>query len=77
MWFEKEYLSKAELGAIKATTLIVYGDHDYVTLEHGVDMHHAIENSQFCVLPDCSHEEVFLRKSYLSSKIAEDFFNGK
>jgi pimeloyl-ACP methyl ester carboxylesterase len=46
------------------------------TLEHGLEIHNTIKNSQFCVIPNCSHE-VFSEKPEIITKIAIDFLNGK
>lgn len=76
MWFQEQYFPKADLEAIKTPTLIVYGDNDMYTLEHGIEINNAIKNSQFCVIPNCSHE-VFGDKPALISQISIDFLSGK
>ena len=76
MWFQEQYFPKSDLEAIKIPTLVVYGDDDMCTFEHGLEIHNAIKNSQFCVIPNCSHD-VFAEKPELISQIAIDFFNGK
>lgn len=76
MWFKEQYFPKTDLQAIKIPTLVVYGDNDMYTLEHGIEIHNAIKNSQFSVIPNCSHE-VFADKPELISQIAIDFFKGK
>jgi len=76
MWFQQQYFLKSNLEAIKIPTLIVYGDNDMFTLEHGIEIHNAIKNSQFCVIPNCSHD-VFADKPELISQISIDFLNGK
>jgi pimeloyl-ACP methyl ester carboxylesterase len=76
MWFEEEYFPKNDLEMIKIPVMIVYGDHDMYRLEHGIEMHRAIRNSQFCVLPNTSHY-VFWEKPDLINQIAIEFFNSK
>jgi pimeloyl-ACP methyl ester carboxylesterase len=76
MWFEKEYFPKADLTLIHIPVLIVYGDQDQYTLEHGIEMYRAIKNSQFCVIPNCTHD-VFNKKPDLINRLAIDFFNNK
>jgi pimeloyl-ACP methyl ester carboxylesterase len=44
-----------------------------ISIEHGVAMHRQIKGSQYCVLPNTSHE-VFAEKPDLIDKIAIDFF---
>jgi pimeloyl-ACP methyl ester carboxylesterase len=76
MWFQEQYFPKSDLEAIKIPTLVVYGDNDMYTLEHGIEIHSAIKNSQFCVIPNCSHE-VFRDKPEIISQLSFDFLNGK
>lgn len=76
MWFQEQYFPKSDLEAIKIPTLVVYGDNDMYTLEHGIEIHNAIKNSQFCVIPNCSHE-VFGDKAEIINRISIDFFKGK
>jgi pimeloyl-ACP methyl ester carboxylesterase len=76
MWFQEQYFPKTDLEAIKMPTLVVYGDNDMYTLEHGIEIHKAIKNSQFCVIPNCSHE-VFGDKPEIISRISIDFLKGK
>ncbi len=76
IWFENQYFPKSDLEAINIPTLIIYGDNDMYSLEHGIEIHNAIKNSQFCVIPKCSHE-VFWEKSDVITKIINDFIIGK
>ena len=76
MWFKEEYFPKSDLEAIKIPTLIIYGDRDMYTLEHGIEIRNAISNSQFCVIPNCSHE-VFREKPKLFLELAQIFLNEK
>jgi pimeloyl-ACP methyl ester carboxylesterase len=46
----------AELARIQAPVLVVGADHDMVRLEHLVDIHRAIPDSQLCIVPGASHE---------------------
>jgi pimeloyl-ACP methyl ester carboxylesterase len=74
MWFKEQYFPKDDLEKIKASTLVIYGDKDMFTLEHGIEIRNAIKNSQFCVIPDCSHQ-VFYEKPELFIEIALTFLN--
>ena len=76
MWFEEQYFPKSDLESLKTPTLVVYGDNDMYTLEHGIEIHNAIKGSQFCVIPNCSHE-VFGDKPEIISQISIDFLNGR
>jgi pimeloyl-ACP methyl ester carboxylesterase len=76
MWFQEQYFPKSDLEALKIPTLVVYGDNDMYTLVHGIEIHTAIKNSQFCVIPNCSHE-VFGDKPEIISQLSIDFLSGK
>jgi pimeloyl-ACP methyl ester carboxylesterase len=76
MWFKEEYFPKSDLEAIKIPTLIIYGDKDMYTLEHGIEIRNAISKSQFCVIPNCSHE-VFREKPNLFTELAQIFLSEK
>jgi len=77
MWFKEQYFPKSDLEAIKVSTLVVYGDNDMYSLEHGIEIHNAIKNSQFCVIPNCTHEGVFWEKYESIIQLSIDFFIGK
>jgi pimeloyl-ACP methyl ester carboxylesterase len=51
----------AELGGISAPTLLVFGDHDFIRLEHAVQMHALIPGAQLAVLPGATHMGVLRR----------------
>ena len=50
-----------ELGSITAPTLLVLGDHDFVRLEHAVQVHGLIPGAQLAVLPGATHVGVLHR----------------
>jgi pimeloyl-ACP methyl ester carboxylesterase len=70
-----EYFPKSILEAINIPVLVVYGDRDVIRLSHGIEIKDAIRNSQFCIIPNCSHT-VFDHKPDLIDRIAIDFFSG-
>ena len=76
MVYEKEYFPTTVYNNINIPVMIVLGDRDDISIEHGLEMHRLIKNSQYCVLPNTSHE-VFSEKPGLISKIAAGFFDGK
>jgi pimeloyl-ACP methyl ester carboxylesterase len=47
--------SDEQLAGITAPVLVVMGDHDFVTVEHGALMKRLIPGSQLAVLPDTTH----------------------
>jgi len=74
MWHQEIYFSPTFLKDIKIPVMIVLGDRDAVTLEHGIEMHRLIRNSQLCILPNTSHA-VFHERADLINRIAIDFFS--
>ncbi|MBS1978001.1 MAG: alpha/beta hydrolase [Bacteroidetes bacterium] len=73
MWHQEIYFSPNVLKEITIPVMIVLGDRDEVTLEHGMEMHHLIKNSQLCILPNTSHQ-VFHERPTLINQIAIEFF---
>ncbi len=73
MWSQKIYFPATVLEGIKIPVMIVLGDQDIVTLEHGIEMHNLIKGSQFCVLPNTSHG-VFRERPKLINEFAINFF---
>jgi len=51
----------AELGQISAPTLLIFGDHDFIRLEHAVEMSGLIPGAQLAVLPGATHMGVLRR----------------
>ena len=57
MVYQKEsYFSDSIYGRINIPVMIVLGDRDDIIVEHGLEMHRLIKGSQFCVLPNTTHE---------------------
>ena len=73
MWYGREYFPESVYDDINIPVMIVLGDHDDISIEHGLEMNRLIKNSQFCVLPNTSHE-VFAERPDLINQIAIDFF---
>jgi pimeloyl-ACP methyl ester carboxylesterase len=61
-----------DLGSISAPTLLVFGDHDFIRLEHAVQMHGLIPGAQLAVLPGTTHMGV-LRRADLIVPLVEGF----
>jgi pimeloyl-ACP methyl ester carboxylesterase len=53
--------SAEELGSIRAATLIMVGDNDFVRVEHAAAMRQLIPGSQLAVLPDTTHMQLTQR----------------
>jgi pimeloyl-ACP methyl ester carboxylesterase len=73
MWYQREYFPDSIYARIHIPVMIVLGDRDDISIEHGLEMHHLISGSQYCVLPNTTHE-VFSERPDLINKIALDFF---
>jgi pimeloyl-ACP methyl ester carboxylesterase len=74
MIYQKEsYFPDSIYGRISIPVMIVLGDRDDIIIEHGLEMHRLIKGSQFCILPNTTHE-VFSEKPDLINKIAIGFF---
>lgn len=73
MWYSKEYFSPSIYANINIPIMIVLGDRDDISIEHGLEMHRLIKNSQYCILPNTTHE-VFSERPDLINTIAIDFF---
>jgi pimeloyl-ACP methyl ester carboxylesterase len=58
LWLGQDW-PEAELRSIRAPVLLMYGDHDLISTEHGVRMQRLIADSQLAVLPDTGHATLF------------------
>jgi pimeloyl-ACP methyl ester carboxylesterase len=47
--------SKEELGSIQAPFLIIQGDHDFVRIEHSVEIYQSVPNGELAIIPDAGH----------------------
>jgi pimeloyl-ACP methyl ester carboxylesterase len=59
-----------ELSRISAPTLLVFGDHDFIRLEHAVQMHELIPGAQLAVLPGATHMGVLRRTDLILPLVA-------
>jgi pimeloyl-ACP methyl ester carboxylesterase len=56
MWSKPSWgISLPSLAMIKAPVLLVFGDHDFTSLEEIATIRHAIKGAQLCVLPGVGH----------------------
>jgi pimeloyl-ACP methyl ester carboxylesterase len=62
--------SDDQLAEITAPTLLVLGDRDFTTVEHGALMLTLIPGSQLAVLPDTTHMQVTRRADLLLPMLA-------
>jgi len=63
-------LSLAMLAKIKQPVLVISGDRDAVTLEHTLEIYHALPDAQLCVLPGTDHTTFSSRPEWLSPIIS-------
>jgi pimeloyl-ACP methyl ester carboxylesterase len=64
--------TEAELARIGAPTLLIFGDHDFIRLEHAVEMHALIPGAQLAILPGATHMDV-MRRTDLILPLVRDF----
>jgi len=64
-----------QLGGITAATLLVFGDHDFIRLEHAVEVHGLIPGAQLAVLPGATHMGV-MRRADLILPLVREFLAG-
>ncbi|MCW2647152.1 MAG: Hydrolase [Pseudonocardiales bacterium] len=62
--------SDEQLAGLTAPVLLVLGDRDFTTIEHGALMQKLIPNSQLAVLPDTTHMQVTRRADLLLPMLA-------
>ncbi|RYY29836.1 MAG: alpha/beta hydrolase [Chitinophagaceae bacterium] len=74
MVYQKEYFPLTVYSSINIPVMLVLGDRDDITIAHGLEMHSKIKNSQYCVLPNTTHD-VFAERPELITRIALDFLN--
>jgi pimeloyl-ACP methyl ester carboxylesterase len=63
--------SDEELARITAPTLVVLGDHDFVTIDHAAVMQRLIPGAKLAVLPDTTHMTITRRADLLLPMLAE------
>lgn len=63
--------SDEQLAAIDSPTLLVIGDHDFVTTEHAALMQHLVPGARLAVLPNTTHMTVTRRADLLLPVLAE------
>lgn len=66
--------SPDELGSIKARTLVMVGDNDFVRVEHAAELRQLIPDSQLAVLPDTTHMQL-TQRAELVVPIVERFLD--
>ena len=62
--------SDEQLAGITAPVLLVLGDHDFATVEHGALMQQLVPGSQLAVLPGTTHMQITRRADLLLPMLA-------
>src|SRR5438552_19078621 len=55
MWSEEPRISPAELGSIRAPTLVMAGDRDVIPVEHTIELWRAIAGASLAIVPGANH----------------------
>ena len=76
MWLTQPNYTAADLGKIRAKTLVILGEHDDITRQHGQEMARLIPGARLVVIPGASHM-VPLEKPEELNKIIIDFLSEK
>jgi pimeloyl-ACP methyl ester carboxylesterase len=76
MWRSQPNFTPAQLGEIKAATLVVAGDHDAPPIEQTVELYQAIPNAQLWIAPNADHG-LPLNQAALFNATVEKFLSAK
>lgn len=71
MWRTLPRFTPAELGSIRAKTLICAGEHDVVRPEHTAALARAIPGAQSWIVPGASHSAMIERPDLVNPKVLE------
>ena len=64
-------LSLLLLAKVKQPVLVISGDRDAITLEHTLEIFHALPDAQLCVLPGTDHATFSGRSEWLNPIVSE------
>ena len=76
MWLTQPNYSAADLGKVRAKTLVILGEHDDITLRHGQEMARLIPGARLVIIPGAGHL-VPLEKPVELNRIILDFLKEK
>jgi len=62
-------ITPAELGSIKAPTLVMAADRDLMTLEHTLALFRAIPEAQLCIVPGATHALLFEKAAAVNAAV--------
>jgi len=69
MFLSEPKISTAQMGSIKAPTLVMAADRDLMTLEHTLALFRAIPNAQLCVVPGATHALLFEKAAAVNAAV--------
>ena len=69
MFLNEPKISPAELGSIKAPTLVMAADRDLMTPEHTLALFQAIAGAQLCVVPGATHALLFEKPAAVNAAV--------
>jgi len=75
VWRTEPSHELADLAAVHVPTLVLIGDHDYVSVEHAAAMQRSFPNAQLAVVPGTDHFLLFQRPE-LANRLLLDFLAG-
>lgn len=64
--------SEDDLRGLAAPTLLIFGDTDFVRVDHAAEMHRLIPDARLAILPGCTHMDV-MRRTELVLPMAQAF----
>ncbi|MDU8886499.1 alpha/beta hydrolase [Yeosuana sp. MJ-SS3] len=57
MWLDEVWIPDELISNLKCKVLVLFGDRDpFIHLNHSVEIHTKLSNSELCILPDIGHE---------------------
>jgi len=74
MWLNEPRIAPQDLARIRAPTLVMSGDNDWIKLEHTIDLFRAVPGAQLCVVPGTTHL-LLLEKPELVNRLIIDFLS--
>ena len=76
MWLRDPYVEIEKFKKINVPILILAGDNDGITLEHLIEMHQLLKNSQLGIIPNATHF-VLSERPEIVNRICLEFFQRK
>ncbi|WP_066303541.1 alpha/beta fold hydrolase [Arthrobacter luteolus] len=71
LWTEEPHIDPADLGGIKAPTLIMSGDRDTIRPDHSLLIAASIPGAQLCIVPGATHGLLAERPALISAVVRE------